>query len=148
MKPNTLDIAGRLADFFARQILVLEEMRVELPQLQEIVDASIEEAAIDFHKRREQALAILAKEFELLKREWDETEGITADERAQVESLSRRAHDLIEQVQPLLAKSVANARGKMAAMEASMTELRRGRQVTRAYQSRDGRQGSGLDRQG
>lgn len=148
MKPNTLNIAGRMADFFERQIAVLDEMSAELPDLERIVEQDAVSAGVDFHKRREHALAILAREFELLKREWDETEGLTADERAHVEALSREAQKRIAGIQGLLTRSVSRAQEKMTTMEVSMTELRRGKQVMRAYKTRESGEGGGLDRQG
>lgn len=148
MRPNTSNIAGRMANFFERQIAVLDEMREELPALKQVIESDAQAAAVEFHRRREHALAILAKEFELLKREWNDTEGLTPEERSNVEQLSAKAQNLIAELQPMVSTSITFAQEKMEGMTSSMNELRRGKQVMQAYKTREPGEGGGLDRQG
>lgn len=147
MKPNTRNIAGRMTDFYNREIAILEAMRTELPELDLLVEQDGAAAAADFHKRREQTLAILAKEFQLLAREWDETD-VPNEEREPVDRLAKQARTLIAAVQPLLNSAAERAQDRMTVMRASMDDLRRGKQVMRAYKTHGSTEGGGLDRHG
>lgn len=137
-----------MTDFFERQIALLEAMRAELPELEQLVAQDAESAVTDFHRSREYALSVLAREYDLLRREWNDTEHLTPEERRRVQTLSARAQEAIAEVQPLVSRSIESAREKLGTLEGSMTELRKGRQVMRAYKTRETGPGGGLDRQG
>jgi hypothetical protein len=144
MRPNTINIAGRMTDLLRRQMILLEEMRADLPVLDSLPETPVANA----QKRRETALAILAEEFELLKREWDETEGIPEDDRARIRALSLEVNERVAHVQSLLAESLTAVRDQLCVLESSIGDLRRGKQVMHAYKTRDFSEGGGLDRQG
>ena len=148
MSGNTHDIAGRMADFFEREIHLLEEMRDDLPALSECVGQEDPSAIAEAQKRREQALDTLAREFKLLVREWNDTSGLSQDERRKIEKLSARAQALLVEVRPLLDRTIAHAKEGLAKTEVSIAGLRRGKQLLHAYKARERGEGSGLDRIG
>lgn len=141
---NLHDIQGRMSGFLHRQIAMLKEMQGELKQS---AGGSEDAAALAaHHKEREAALDALASEFNALKREWDDTEGLSDAERGDIRTLARHAQSLIGAVQPVLDRSVDLTRDRMKALSASMAELRQGRELIGKYKTAMPRQGGGLDR--
>lgn len=148
MKSNTQNIVGRVADALARQRAVLDEMRGELPGIAEKLSESGEAVLAEAQARRAELLSTLSREYELLRREWNETEGISGAERARIEELAETVRGLVAEVEPALARAVQTITSQMTGIAASRGELRRGKSVMHAYKGRAPSEGGGLDRQG
>jgi hypothetical protein len=139
------DIAGRMRDYFRRQLdwlhTACEEMRAFDEEL-----AADPEALQERDARRAREAEALAAEFAVLKREWDACRDIGEADRNAVQQLAVETEARAKEMSELVDRNAATARAKAQGVQEDLDTLRRGKGAIEGY--RQGDAGPRLDRQG
>lgn len=139
-------IAGRMNDYFNRQIAAFERMLNDLT----ILDGELDDAQLDalaaLQQRHTRETGELAREFRALLNEWQASPGIEAADRAAIGRQARRAEDLAAKVDARCTQGNALVQEKMQSLRASLDEVAAGRDVLNKYRPETRQEPSFLDR--
>ncbi len=134
--PNP-ELTRRMRNYFQRQIAWFNQMLDELQQVEEAVDDSELEAYAARQQAHSQTMATLAREFELLQREWGSATDLSEDERAEIRALATEAEKLSVEMAKRCNNAAAALQDRLKELRVTIDELSRGRGMMRKYSADD-----------
>lgn len=134
---STARIAERMTDYFGRQIAWLEEMSSEFSQIdQESSESELAQFAEERHAQQQKTVD-LAEEFSGLKREWDDCDTCTEEERKSVRELAQRADALSLELQGRIASAVNATEAYKATVSEAIGKVRQGKGMLGKFRTSD-----------
>jgi hypothetical protein len=134
-------IAGRMSDYFSRQIALYDEMLAAYATLPTDLHAEDLEALTErqaaFTHRSDQ----LKEEFRLLMRDWLETDSVSDVEREHVRGLARHAEALARRLEGFSHDAANQAGGRLSEVKRELDALRCGHRTLNKYRGDGGTPG-------
>ena len=131
------NIAGRMADYFGRQVALYEEMLEDFQTLSERLQAEdlgpLATKQRDFSTRSAQ----LEEELSLLLREWRQATDIREADRKRVRALAGKARRLAGQLEAYSRDASERTRVRQDEVRSALEGLRRGQQMLTKYRIDD-----------
>lgn len=127
------NIAGRMQDYFERQIAHFEEIVSGLARAADDIEAGRFDEAAAVQESNQKKTESLAAEFWSLKREWDTAGDVAPRDREVVQGLARRADELSQQIRAALDASIGLSEAQRATLDASMKDIRQGKEFLGKY---------------
>ncbi len=145
------DIAGRMKDYFGRQIRWFEKMLEDLATLEKDLDASeppddVQQQVVQRQEVHEKGMHALEDEFRSLLHEWEGTESIAESDREEVRALAQQAEALSSKLQTVMDRGTELAAERMASMEDAFGKIRKGKTMVKGYRAEGATDPSYVDR--
>lgn len=141
------DIGTRLEDCFRRQIELFKRMTAADAALPEDVNSSDWERAQRLQAEFSRDLAALEEEFNLLKREWDESAAIDEAVRERMHDLAVMAGEMAGEVARSRAADAERISRMAKATNEKLGTLQRGKRMLRNLRAGESGDGGFIDRQ-
>ncbi len=122
-----------MRDYFNRQIAWFNKMLEELDQLEDAADGPELEAYVARQRAHGETTAALAREFEILQREWAADEKISGEEREEIRALAAEVEELSAVMTQRFDAAAAAVDSRMRNVQDAIDELSRGRGAMRKY---------------
>lgn len=120
-------IAERMKDYFIRQIAWFEKMSIDFsPVDEELSETELVQLAEE-QRAQQRKTESLADEFKGLKREWDDSDTCSEEDRKAIRQLAQRADALSVQLQEKIALAVNVTETQKNSISETMGEIRQGK---------------------
>ena len=120
-------IAERMEDYFVRQIAWFEKMSVDFSPVDiELNEAELTQRAEE-QRDQQKKTESLADEFRGLKREWDDSDTCSEEDRKAIRKLAQRADALSVRLQERIASAVNVTETHKTSISEMMGEIRQGK---------------------
>lgn len=126
-------IEARMRDYFERQIAWFDSMLGYVVESAADMERGEVEKTIEEHRSREKELVCFSDEFWSLKNEWDVSENISSEARAEIGALARKADALSVDVRLGLDRGGEIATSLAKEVQRDLGKLRTGKQILDRY---------------
>ena len=120
-------IAERMKDYFNRQIAWFEEMSVDFSRIDETLDGPELAQLVEEQLGQQRKTQSLAEEFKGLKREWDDCDTCSEEDRKAIRELAQRADALSVELQERIASAMNVTEAHKTAISETMGQIRQGK---------------------
>jgi len=144
---DDISIGARLEDCFRRQIELFKRMAAADAALPQNVESSDWEQAQRLQEGFSRELAALEEEFNLLKREWDESADISEAIRDRMHDLAAVAREMAEEIARSRAADAERISSMVKETNQKLGTLQRGKRMLRNLRAGDSGDGGFIDRQ-
>ena len=124
-------IAARLADCFRRQLALFNRMAEAHAALPRETESPEWTEMLRLQTQFSRDLAALEQEFQILKREWDQTPGIEPDTRSRMRELADTARHMTDELARANAGNAAQVADMMRETKEQWAALQRGKRILR-----------------